>query len=246
MSLDNLERRLSAAVAHFWQTRDKQLKKGGGDDQKEYAGARGAVVGGGHLDEFINLVRALLVEGGLTDTSIYPNAKASVLPGFFRPTKEWDLIVVSDKKLIAAVEFKSQVGSFGNNFNNRVEEALGNATDIHTAYREGAFAPSPAPWLGYMMLLERCPKSMAAVGVQEPHFKVFDEWRGASYAKRYELFCQKLVRERLYNAACFLTSSKDEGVNGKYHEPCVEIDFRTFAASLIGHSAAIARMRASS
>ncbi len=138
---------------------------------------------------------------------------------------------------------KSQVGSFGNNFNNRIEEALGNATDIHTAYREGAFAPSPAPWLGYLMLLEHCPKSTSPIGVQEPHFKVFEEWRGASYSKRYELFCQKLVRERLYNAACFLTSSKDEGQRGVYHEPCSEIDFRTFAASLIGHSAGIVQMQ---
>ena len=246
MSLEKLEARLTEAVAQFWQTRGKQLAKVGGDDQQEYAGARGAVVGGGHLDGFIKLVRALLVEGGLTDASIYPNAKASVLPGFFRPTKEWDLIVVSEGQLIAAVEFKSQVGSFGNNFNNRVEEALGNATDIHTAYREGAFAPSPAPWLGYLMLLEHCPKSTTPVGVKEPHFRVAEEWRGTSYSKRYELFCQKLVRERLYNAACFLTSSKEEGLKGAYQEPCAEIDFRAFAASLIGHSAGIVRMHGKS
>ena len=62
------------------------------------------------------------------------------LPGFFRPTKEWDIVVVSDNNLIAAIELKSQIGpSFGNNFNNRTEEALGTAMDIWTAYREGAF-----------------------------------------------------------------------------------------------------------
>jgi hypothetical protein len=32
--------------------------------------------------------------------------------------------------LVATVEVKSQVGSFGNNFNNRVEEAIGSATDF--------------------------------------------------------------------------------------------------------------------
>ena len=64
MSLEKLEARLSEAVGQFWQTRGKQLDKVGGDDQQEYAGARGAVVGGGHLDGFIKLVRALLVEGG--------------------------------------------------------------------------------------------------------------------------------------------------------------------------------------
>lgn len=242
MSLRKLEHRLADAVAEFWQVRATQ-QGSVGEPTQEYAGTRGAVVGGGHLEGFIRLVRALLVEGGLADACIYPNAKGSVLPGFFRPTKEWDLVVVSENRLVATVEFKSQVGSFGNNFNNRVEEALGNAADLHTAFREGAFKPSPAPWLGYLMLLERCPKSTSPVGVSEPHFPVFDEWRGASYAKRYELFCQKLVRERLYNAACFLTSSKDEGLNGVYHEPSVEVNFQSFASSLIGYVAGIARTK---
>ena len=65
-------------------------------------------------------------------------------------------------QLGAAIEFKSQVGpSFGNNFNNRSEEAIGSATDVWAAYREGAFRPSPRPFLGYLMLLEDCAASQA-------------------------------------------------------------------------------------
>jgi hypothetical protein len=243
MTIEALEKRLSKAVAEFWQTRGKQLADVGGDDKQQYAGTRGAVVGGGHLDGFAKLVRALLVEGGLTEACVYPNTKPSVLPGFFRPTKKWDLIVVDKGTLVAAVEFKSQVGSFGNNFNNRAEESVGNATDIHTAYREGAFAPSREPWLGYMMLLEKCEKSMTPVAVSEPHFKVFPEFRDASYTKRYELLCQKMVRERLYNAACFITSSSKEGLRGLYHEPSAEANFENFATSLIGHAAGIAKSK---
>jgi hypothetical protein len=49
-------------------------------------------------------------------------------------------VLVHQRELIAAMEFKSQIGhSFGNNFNNRTEEALGSATDIWAANREGAF-----------------------------------------------------------------------------------------------------------
>ena len=162
--------------------------------------------------------------------------------GFFRPTKEWDLIAVHDKRLLAIVEFKSQVGSFGNNFNNRVEEALGNATDLHTAYREGAFKPSPAPWLGYLMLLQQIPKSTEPVKVKEPHFPVLRVWRGSpSYAKRYELFCQRLVRERLYDAACFLLSEEERGRDGWYAKPSDELTFQYFAASLKGRVAALVR-----
>jgi hypothetical protein len=54
--------------------------------------------------------------------------------------------VVADGRLLAGVEFKSQVGSFGNNYNNRTEEAIGSATDIWAAYREGAFKPSVHGW----------------------------------------------------------------------------------------------------
>lgn len=98
-------------------------------------------------------------------------------------------------------------------------EALGSAADLWTAYREGAFRESPRPWLGCFMLLEEAPRSRSPVAVSEPHFRVFQEFRNASYAKRYELFCQKPVRERLYDSACFLLSDKAGGPKGKFREP---------------------------
>ena len=191
----NYQARLTAAIREFWQTRARQDVRQGQTSGERDAGNRTAVTGGKHLDGFVQLVQDVLMESGMSRVAVHTRKRDVVLPGFFRPTKEWDLIVVHDKRLLAIVEFKSQVGSFGNNFNNRVEEALGNATDLHTAYREGAFKPSPAPWLGYLMLLQQVPKSTEPVKVKEPHFPVLCAWRGTpSYAKRYELFCQRLVR----------------------------------------------------
>jgi len=194
------------------------------------------------MDGFAGLVRGMLVESGIPDATIFRKEKRE-LPGFFRPTKQWDLLVVVDGNLLASVELKSQVGpSFGNNFNNRTEEAVGSATDLWTAYREGAFKEI-RPWLGYLMLLEQAPGSTTPVGVAEPHFKVFGEFRDASYAKRYELFCRKLVRERLYDAACFLLSDRVGGLKGKYREPSTELSFQNFASSLTGRMTAYARLR---
>ncbi|MEY3276128.1 MAG: Restriction endonuclease XhoI, partial [Verrucomicrobiota bacterium] len=34
-----------------------------------------------------------------------------ILPGYFRATKNWDVLVVHRDRLLAAFEFKSQVGS---------------------------------------------------------------------------------------------------------------------------------------
>jgi hypothetical protein len=143
------------------------------------------------------------------------------------------LLVVKDNQLIIALEAKSQVGpSFGNNFNNRTEEAMGSALDLWTAYREGAFNKTVKPWLGYLFMLEDCARSQSPVSVKEPHFEVFPEFKDASYAKRYEIFCRKLLRERHYNAACFITSHKDKGLNGDFAEPAEDLTFSIFANSL--------------
>ena len=93
------------------------------------------------------------------------------LPGFYRPTKSWDLVVIENDILVAAIEFKSQVGpSFGNNFNNRTEEALGNAVDVWRAYEEGTFG-SVRPWLGYIFFLEEAKKSTTLSGWPGLYFR---------------------------------------------------------------------------
>src|SRR5579875_2654973 len=199
MSLNpEITARLQAAVKHFWTTRETQAQKQGSLSGSKDAGARSAVTGGAQMNGFVNLVRELLCESGLPKTHVYCE-KYVELPGWYRPVKKWDLLIVSDGKLLAGIEFKSQVGSFGNNYNNRTEEAIGSATDIWAAYREGAFKPSARPWLGYLMLLEHALGSVSPVRAQEPHFKVFPEFRSASYARRYEILLTKLVRERLYD-----------------------------------------------
>ena len=192
------------------------------------------------MNGFINLVRDFLCESGLPKAHVYCE-KSVELPGWYRPEKKWDLLVVSNGKLLAGIEFKSQVGSFGNNYNNRTEEAIGSATDIWAAYREGAFKPSARPWLGYLMLLEEAPSSVSPVRAREPHFKVFPEFKEASYAKRYEILLTKLVRERLYDAACFLMANATDGLRGVYGEPAQELSFRNFIESLAAKAIAVAK-----
>jgi len=181
------------------------------------------------------------VEAGVSDTAVHRRSHVE-LPGYYRAEKKWDLVVVVDGRLFATVEFKAQVGpSFGNNYNNRTEEALGNATDYWAAFREGAFRGSPRPWLGYLMLLEDAPGSTRPVSVAEPHFTVFEEFRNASYAKRYEILLTKMVRERLYDAASLVLSPSDAGRNGAFSEPCAELTFANFAESLVARAIAYSR-----
>ncbi len=243
MNSADIEKRLRAAVRHFWRTRDRQARKQGGASGTKDAGNRSAVTGGAHMDGFVELVKYLIVEAGIPEATVFCRRRLE-LPGFYRPEKQWDLLIVVDDILLASIEFKSQVGSFGNNYNNRTEEAIGNATDLLTAYRDGALGTSPRPWLGYLMLLEQAPKSTSPVDVREPHFPVFDEFRGASYAERYQILLTKLVRERLYDAACFLMSPRTGGRRGTYSEPAPELNFQAFSASLLAKAIAYVKTRA--
>jgi hypothetical protein len=232
-----LDESIRTAVRYFWLKRAEQARKQAATDKKD-AGDRAAVTGGKQMDGFVDLICTMLTKAGVPDACVYRNRSVQ-LPGWFRAEKQWDLIVKVQTELVAVLELKSQIGpSFGNNFNNRTEEALGSASDLVAAFREGAFRPSPRPWVGYLMLLEDCEASRRPVGVEEPHFKVFPEFRGASYAKRYEILLQKLVRDQLYDAAAFLVSSKEALADGSFLQPNAELSFANLVTTLVGRAIA--------
>ena len=241
--MDDFDELVRAAIRHFWSTRNKQSENQGTKTGQRDAGSRTAVTGGKHHDAFIELFRNILVNAGLPDVNVHWRQKKE-LPGYFRAEKNWDLVAVVDDHLLAVLEYKAQVGpSFGNNCNNRIEESIGSATDLWAAYREGAFKPSERPWLGFVFVLEDCPDSRSPVKVKQPHYKVFPEFIGASYAKRYEILMLKLLRERLYDGASLILTKASDAATGNYSIPCPELEILNFATSLTSHAIAFAKMR---
>lgn len=236
-----LDPRLKKAIQAYWDTRLAQGGRQGIKDGRKDQGNRSAVTGGAQLNGFVDLIRSLVIECGVPDADVH--TKRTVIPGFYRPTKNWDLVVVSGDTLLATIEVKSHAGpSFGNNFNNRVEEALGNATDFWAAYQHGAFAPSARPFLGYLMLLEEDVGSVTSVRERaKPHFPVLKEFSESSYAERYRLFCQKVLRDRLYDATCLLLSNRAAGQKGMYKEPDSELSFESFSLGLRARATAFAK-----
>ncbi len=239
MALDlvNYEMKTKLAVAAFWASREQASEKqkaSGKSDQGERAG----VTGGKNMDGFLKLLIDLVKANGLAKAEVHQTRAVMTLPGYFRPTKLWDLLVIHEGQLIAAIELKSQVGpSFGNNFNNRTEEAIGTAHDFWTAYREGAFGQQPRPFVGWMMLVEDAPASRSAVKDKSPHFPVSEAFQGASYLKRYDVLCQRLMQEQLYSAAALMTSPRAVNKKGG-HAPMSDMtSFKTFVTSLAGHIA---------
>ena len=231
--LNDLDERFQAAVQFFWDTRERQQQKQI-DAGKTDAGTRGAVTGGTHLGALEELLTDVIVDAGIERSHV--RARSSLeLPGYYRPEKQWDLLVVVDGQLLVAIEFKSQVGpSFGNNFNNRTEEAIGNAEDVWTAYREGRFGKHHAPFLGYFFLLEDCAKVQVPVKNSEPYFEVDPIFKGASYAKRYKVLCERLVLERKYTSACLALGTKASPTKVTF--PAATLNFRQFAAAIDAHA----------
>jgi len=228
----DIDKRLQEAVQSYWDARTKNKEKqveGGKID----AGTRGEVTGGTQMGAMEVLVADILADAGLKKLDVKTRT-ALELPGYYRAEKKWDLIVVSEGQLVTAMEFKSQVGpSFGNNFNNRSEEAIGSATDIWVAYREGRFGKTPAPFLGYFFLLEDCDRVKTPVRNKEPYFKVDPVFEKSSYSKRYELLSRRLVLERVYSAACLIMATN--APKTQITQPAEDLSFQRFVAALRGH-----------
>ncbi|MCF6290626.1 MAG: PaeR7I family type II restriction endonuclease [Desulfobacterales bacterium] len=240
MALDlvDYEQKACEAVKTFWGNREaarqKQIESGKADH-----GERAGVTAGKNMDGFLALVLDIVRANGLAHAQIHQQRAVLTLPGYFRPTKLWDLLVTHKGELIAAIELKSQVGpSFGNNFNNRTEEAIGTAHDFWTAFREGAFGKQPPPFVGWLMLVEDAPESRRPVKNKSPHFPIFDEFKGASYLKRYDLLCQKMVKEQLYTTATIITSPRKAADTGEFSGMSPMTSLKTLVTALAGHVAA--------
>lgn len=232
--LDNLSEELSDAVQYYWETRSGQAEEQR-QSENSTRGRRAEVLGGQQMDGFAGLIEDILVEEvGIPRSSVKHDYHAT-LPGYFRHEKEWDTAVVHDDELFAAIEYKSQASSFGNNLNNRAEEAIGSNTDLIQAYEEGLFAPSPQPWIGYLFLMADVEESRASKRLREPNFEADEEFQDASYIDRAELLLLRMVRQRLINNGAFILSDQEQGIDGVYWHPNEELRFSRFARSLVAH-----------
>ena len=68
--IDNLDKQVAVAVAHYWVTRkaqgERQKSKGTSD-----AGLRSAVTGGAQMDGFISLVTKIILDTGIENKYVY-------------------------------------------------------------------------------------------------------------------------------------------------------------------------------
>lgn len=88
------------------------------------------------------------------------------------------------------------------------------------------------------MMVEDAPGSRSPVRDSSPHFPVFEEFKGASYLQRYDLLCQRLVREQLYTTAAVIAAERSAVDTGHFTELSSMTSIKTFVSALAGHVAA--------
>jgi Restriction endonuclease XhoI len=219
------------AIAAYWGAKHTQNELSA-IKNKVGVGTAGSVRGGKHFDSIAALLAKFFLDAGYPPSSIrVTSGQGLALPGYYRPQKRWDVVVAHENTLVAAFELKALGGpSFGNNYNNRVEEALGSAVDLRRAALETLY-PGEKPWLGYFFIMQDAKGSRSPVRPQKSAFPIEPIWRGSSYQDRFALFCQRLVSEGLYDAVCYVTSS---AADPKPTERVASLDWRHFSAAING------------
>ncbi len=214
------------ALRAFWGTRDAQLERQIASGRRD-AGTRGAVTGGGHLDPIRDMIVIAAATPGVMAST---DGTGTRLPGRYRPTKKWDLVFRKDGDPVAAIELKSMVGSFGNNMNNRTEEALVNAVDLQAAHRTGLLPRMP--WTGYVFVIQDAHTSTRSSTLSGVH--IDEAFHGASYIDRLAILCERLVDDGLYNATWTVASTGLPDFAWWEPRPAVS-GFERFVSSLRQH-----------
>lgn len=224
--IPDYEPMMRRAVSDFWGIRDKQAS-----DQEfrgvRDAGSRGSVTGGQHLNALEKLVRTVLIDAGVDPSAIH-RGRAARVPGYYRELKNWDLVVLEQGAIVAVIELKSQVGSFGNNLNNRLEEAIGQVVDFwHAVDRD--LLPGLRPWFGYLMIVEDSVNSSKPVRTQSHLVPPDPAFRDKSYVDRYSIAFERLHAERLLDSVAFAISKRG---TDKVSYPSPGFSFQHFATTL--------------
>lgn len=215
-----------AAVSLFWTKRADQaanLADGG------LAG--GAARAAGHMDGIRDLVSSIFIEAGMPQDSI---VYEPYLPGFYRARKRWDMAVRYKGALVAALEFKSQVGSVGKNSNNRFEEALGTGTDTWAAQTKFAAYGDVPPWLGYVFVLREDKETEKPNRATKALFPVDSAFNGMSYNQRYQEMLRRFMGDNIYQGGWFITTKANDAGQVSYSEPLSTASGKAFRVAVEG------------
>ncbi len=188
---------------------------------------------GRHIAPLAARIAEDMVAVGYNSDDIYLDDLNVTLPGWFRPSKKWDITAFENGVLVAAIELKSINSSFGKNANNRAEEALGSASDVDYATHNHLLEPNDLPPnFGYVLLIRKTDESSKVSKVAARSRYAFDsEFDETSYIDRFTVLGKRLLRERIYQAVWVAVVDLE---NHTVDEPDPLMTYDKFVAHLKG------------
>ena len=224
--MDNEDRTRITKAVDFWiktKIEQKSASEAAGSAQ---GGTRAAVTGGKHMAGVNRLILDELGRIGLKDLTHLLDRSATV-PGFYRPRKDWDLLVFSGERPVLALELKSMTGSEGKNLNNRADEMIGAGKDLQRAKQQG-LVPLDLQ-CGYVFLMEVTPEVKRPVAIRTRVGKADSEFDGVGYLRRMALMCERVRDDGLYDMAWALGVVRDPV---GFEEPLESVNWDRFKSDL--------------
>lgn len=192
------ENLIREAIKDFWDKRD------------EKSGTQAAA----HDKAILELIVKDLIKQGWKEKDIFiprtAQDKNGLVPGYYRAAKSWDIICRTNGKPKICIEFKSQVGSYGNNENNRYEEAMGSAIDLRAKYGEEIA-------LGFIYVI--CHEDKSTSITKDRIDDIDEAFKTSSHIERRQVFaeriCTRINGVKLYDSSAILMVKK----NGEFYHP---------------------------
>lgn len=230
--MDSTERsRIKSAFKEWFDIKDAQAKKAIAAG-KAQSGNRAAVTGGGHLRGVNQLILDEIIRIGAPGISHFTNRKAE-LPGWYRRSKQWDLLVLQHGNPILVVEYKSMKGSVGKNSNNRLDEVIGVAEDARKATEEGLLPENMRR--AYIYLLEisdeavRVNRPTRPAGSPDIMFHGDEIFDNTSYLDRFGITAQRMRQTGLLDLVWVVGVKRDPL---GFEEPFADTGWDRFAQDL--------------
>lgn len=227
--IEDTQSRMEYAIIQIESSRNdasRRQAQSGGSDQ----GLRSQVTSGGHLDPLAELITDVFIDAGLNREEVFRGKRDVILPGYYRPEKSWDIVAMHEGKLVAAIELKSIWSSYGNNMNNRTEEAVGSGYDLRTASKYDLLGCS-VPWVGYVFVIRDDPAIHTVTRFYEPHFSVDSVYEDTGYLERSIATCRRLMVERVYDRVFYAMYIPESGT---IQEPAQDMSWAKFEAAIRG------------
>jgi hypothetical protein len=232
----DIENEAQHAVQYYWASRRAAGKKNAEGDRVDQ-GLRGEATGGQALNQFVNVMQWLVEQSGFTGAQVGLRRGAIALPGYYRPSKQWDLVVTHEGDIVAAIEFKSHMGikDLGKNYNNRKEEAIGSATDFWASWRSLKYGEDQRPFLGWFILVQESHESTRPLRPRVSYGSVDPQFKSASFLERYDLLCRRVAEDGLYTAAGVMGIREEDAETGYYSDVSADTSFIRFCENFYAY-----------